>query len=462
MRINKRIMVAFVIVIAVAVVVMAFTSRLYISGIFDRYMEDYRHMLLEHWEYALESYYLQRGSWEEVDEIFLQRAKGRKAAGPLRQERTNYLGVAPGEELLLTDAEGRVVLDSAQERKGEILPADIREEGRPLFAGEEQVGILIMQPRVNRTLVPLEVQFSYSVLGAVFYGGLAALAVGALLSFLLTRQITRPLALLTNSAQRFARREFQHRVQLSGEDEIGELGRAFNLMAESIERNEKLRSSLVADVSHELRTPLTVLRGNFEALQAGKLKPTPELLSSLHDEVLRLGRLASDLEVINLAEAGKLPLNYQKVEVKDLLQRAGAVFQHEADERGLEFSIEVQENLQSWVLDEDRITQVFVNLLANAFKFTSDGGKVRLGARKKEGELILEVEDSGTGIPEKDLPFVFERFYKAGQGRDEGNGLGLSIALSFVEAHGGKIRAVNLDQGGSAFIFSLPPGKEEE
>lgn len=285
---------------------------------------------------------------------------------------------------------------------------------------------------------------------------------GAVLSYLLTRQITRPLALLAASAQKFARRDFRHRVQLKRKDEIGNLAEAYNLMAESIEKNEKLRGNLLADISHELRTPLTILRGNFEALQAGKTETTPELLSSLYDEVLRLGRLVNDLECINLAEAGKLPLHFREVEPALLIARAAAAFQHEANERKIVFTVDAAKDLLPWRLDEDRVTQVIINLLANAFKFTPAQGEIKLQTKVEKEGLIIEVSDSGPGIPEKALPYIFTRFYKSGKGRreadekGEGSGLGLSIAKSFVEAHGGTINARNRPEGGSVFSVTLP------
>ncbi len=443
-------------VIGVAVVVMAFTSRLYIGNIFDCYVEGYRSVLMEHWEQAFRSYYAyNRGSWEGVEDVLMHRPRGRMF-GPRGMDGGGYLGIIPGERLVLTDKQGRIVLDSLNERTGETLSLRILEQGTPIMYGGEQVGTLILQPQTAMTVMTMEEEFSHSVFWAVFWGGITALLAGAALSYLLTGQITRPLALLTASAQKFARRDFQHRVQLKRKDEIGNLAEAFNFMAESIEKNENLRSNLLADVSHELRTPLTILRGNFEALQAGKIEATPELLSSLYDEVLRLGRLVSDLESINLAEAGKLPLHCRDVELGALLSRATAAFQHEANERMIDFTLELEEGLKSWILDEDRITQVLINLLANAFKFTPDKGETKLQVREEKGNLVIEVQDSGPGIPEKDLPLVFERFYKSGKGRGDGSGLGLSIAKSFVEAHGGKINAYNRPEGGSIFSVTLP------
>jgi len=303
----------------------------------------------------------------------------------------------------------------------------------------------------------LEEQFAHSLLRGVLWGGLIALLVGALLGFFLAGQVTRPLARLTASARQFARRDFSHRLQLRQKDEVGKLASAFNLMAESIEKNEKLRRNLLADVSHELRTPLTILQGNFEALQSGQAQPSPELLSSLYDEVLRLGRLVSDMEAINVAEAGQLPLDLQPVEISALLHRAAGAFQFEAEERGIQLQIEIEPGVTTWTLDEDRMVQVLINLLGNAFKFTPDAGRIALQAHRNQQQLVISVVDSGPGISPDDLPFIFERFYKVSQGRGGGgSGLGLSIAKSFVEAHGGTIQAANLPTGGSVFSFSLP------
>jgi len=457
-KIRSKFFFAFILVIAVAVAVMAFTSRIYISNIFDRYVEGYRNVVLEQWEYLFISYYQDQGGWDGIENFLSKRpARGRGVTMPQGHMKGGTSGILPGERLLLTDKKGEIVLDSNLERTGDILPTSQMEQGHQLYLHEEEIGTLILHSQESTAALTLEEQFSQSIMWAVFWGGMIALLVGVTASLLLTRQITLPLAQLTASARRFAHRDFSHRVQLKRNDEVGNLADAFNIMATNIETNDNLRSNMMADVSHELRTPLTILRGNFEALQAGKVIATPELLSSLYDEVLRIGRLVNDLESINLAEAGKLLLRYKNVEVSDLLWKAAAAFQYEADERGIEFTVEVDRKVQSWFMDEDRMVQVLINLLANAFKFSPDKGKIELLAKEENGSLVVEVKDSGPGIPEEDLPFIFERFYKSSKGRGDGSGLGLSIAKSFVETHGGNIQAYNIHGRGSAFFVTLPP-----
>ncbi len=451
---------AFIIVIAVAVLAMAFTSRLFIGNVFERYSQGYRTVVVEQWEYVFRSYYQRHGSWEGVEQLLTQRTRGRgpMPATPQGQAKGGTRGVLPGEGLILADPGGRVLLDSDAETAGEALSEDLLDQGVPIVVENETVGILVMHSQEVQAVQTLEEQFNHSMILGVFWGGIVALLAGAVLSFLLSGQVTRPLAQLTSSALKYARRDYRHRLQLKREDEVGKLAQAFNQMADSLEKNEKVRRNLLADVSHELRTPVTILQGNFEALQSGKAEPTPQRLSSLYDEVLRLGRLVSDMEAINLAEAGKLPLDRRYVDLAALVARAAGAFQHEADERNISFQIEMVPETGRWYLDEDRLVQVLINLLANAFKFTPDGGEIILRARQEGRGLSIDVLDSGPGIPPGELPFLFERFYKVSQGRGGGSGLGLSIAKSFVEAHGGSIHAANRPQGGGIFSFTLPPG----
>ncbi len=458
MQIRSRLMAAFIVVIAIAVGMMGFASMNYIDEIFARYAEEYRSTFAEQWGFIFLSYYLNTGSWEGVESVLDHRGRwGLGSPGTRGQMAGGMRGTLPGERLLLADAEGRVVLDSKDELAGESLGSRQLERGYPLEINGRTVGVLLFEPTAPGGIATLEEQFSRSLLAAVAWGVALALLVGAVLSFVVSGQVARPVDRLIHSARRFAQRDFGHRVKMERGDEVGKLGEAFNYMAESIEESERLRTNLLADVAHELRTPLTVLRGNFESMQSGKLQPTPEILSSLYDEVLRLNRLVRDLEAVNLAEAGSLSLQRREVNVESLLSRVAHAFQHEANQRGIDFSVEVGEKGQSWTLDEDRFMQVVINLLANAFRATPDDGIVSLRSEQKGGDLQLEVGDSGPGIPEEDLPFIFDRFYRAGSGRrEEGSGLGLSIARSFVEAHGGTLKATNRPEGGTLFTVTLP------
>jgi signal transduction histidine kinase len=230
-------------------------------------------------------------------------------------------------------------------------------------------------------------------------------------------------------------------------------------MAESLERNEKLRRNLTADTAHELRTPLAILRGNLESLQEGVVQPSPEIIMSLHDEVVRISRLVNDMQDLSLAEAGELHLNRHPLKVEDLVERVMIPFSGEAQNRGIHFSVNLPQNLPVLSVDADKIVQVLINLLGNALRYTPEGGGVELSVRDDGGMVTFFVRDTGPGIEPGELGNIFERFYRIDHSRSRsggGAGLGLAIAKGLVEAHGGKIWAESNSGEGSRFAFTIP------
>ncbi len=242
-------------------------------------------------------------------------------------------------------------------------------------------------------------------------------------------------------------------------DEWRELGEAFNEMAGQLAKNEEVRQALVADVAHELRTPLTILQGELESIQEGVTQPNEEVILKLTDEVYRLKRLVNDLQQLSLAEAGKLPLHKQPVQIKELIQRISENFHWLADEKQITLRYDgIPEDV--WIeLDRDRITQVVVNLVGNALRHTPQHGLVAITGYEEDDCFIFRVSDNGPGIPKDVLPFIFERFYKRDPSRsrsESGTGLGLSIAKGYVEAHGGSITVASEINKGTTFTVILP------
>jgi signal transduction histidine kinase len=218
-----------------------------------------------------------------------------------------------------------------------------------------------------------------------------------------------------------------------------------------------MRRNLTADIAHELRTPLAVLRGNLESLQAGITPAAPETIAPLHDEVIRISKLVKDMETLALAETGNLRLNPQPIHLHHLLEQlAPAII--DAENRHLQVVIKTPNDLPPIQVDGDRILQVLLNLLQNAIAHSPAGGKIAVQAEKAGEEICISVSDQGPGIPPDQLPYIFERFYRADKSRSRregGMGLGLAIARSYVEAHGGRIWAESTPAG-STFYFTLP------
>ncbi len=308
---------------------------------------------------------------------------------------------------------------------------------------------------------PIQVGFVRGVnqaLGlALVVAGLAAL----LLTAALSRRIIRPVEELTLAAQAMATGDLSRRVTVRAPDEIGSLGRAFNSMADSLQRVEGLRRTLVSDVAHELRTPLTNIRGYLEALRDGVARPDARMIDSLHEEALLLNRLIDDLQDLALAEAGQLRLQREPTDLAAVVEQAVSAALPRIEAKGVSCSYELPPDLPPVVIDAERIGQVLRNLLNNALTHTPAGGTISVTAEVEgAGELVaVSVCDTGCGITAEDLPLIFERFYRADRSRNRatgGAGLGLSIVRQLVEAHGGSVRVTSEPGRGSCFTFTLP------
>lgn len=233
-------------------------------------------------------------------------------------------------------------------------------------------------------------------------------------------------------------------------------------------RLDKLRKDFIANVSHELRTPISMLQGYSEAIVddiADTKEAKNELAQIIHEESLRMGRLVNELLDLARMEAGQIQLNLEKTAIESYAKRVVNKFKSLATDNGIELSLSLDIDVAEAIFDPDRIEQVFTNLIDNALRHTSEGGKVHVTIANRENELYVEIEDSGSGIPEEDLPFVFERFYKADKSRvrnqeKKGTGLGLSIVKHLIDAHHGVILVKSKLNQGTAFSFRLPQNKQ--
>jgi two-component system, OmpR family, sensor histidine kinase BaeS len=315
--------------------------------------------------------------------------------------------------------------------------------------GTAEIRFPIAEPAAERQV---EDALRRTVVVGSILAGLVALAVGTLVA----RRVTRPLKQLTAAAGAMQRGDRAARAGITAEPaELGELGRAFDTMADTVQREDELRRNLTADVAHELRTPVTIVQGELEALLDGIADPTPERLSSLNDEVLRLGRIIDDLGTLSAADAAGLRLERAPVDLAAVAAGAAGALRPMAEAAGVTLTTTLgPARLEG---DAARLDQIARNLIANAVKFTPSGGTVTVRVAAENGAVILEVADTGPGIPADELPDVFDRFWRGTAARaTSGSGVGLAVVRELVTAHGGTVSGTSPPGGGARFTVELP------
>ncbi|MFD0617735.1 sensor histidine kinase [Paenibacillus sp. GCM10027629] len=293
-------------------------------------------------------------------------------------------------------------------------------------------------------------------------------AIGLIFSFWLSGVLTHPLKKLIAAIERVAQGDLKVKVPVDTKDEYGKVAQTFNDMTFRLREAEEARRRLVADVAHELRTPLSVMQLKLENYQQAGHDISPEMLLRLHDEVIRLNQLVDDLHVLSLAEAGRLSLDRKPLDLSAHLERIVDDVRYEVEENGLDIRLCTNSRPVTMMVDARRITQVFINLLTNAIRYTPRGGKitVKIEDRVVDRKAIfacVSVIDTGIGIPAEELPHLFDRFYRVEEARSRhtgGTGLGLSIVHHFVRAHGGFIRVASQPDEGTIFTVYLPKGNE--
>lgn len=298
-------------------------------------------------------------------------------------------------------------------------------------------------------------------LEASFLAGLLGIVVAVGVSLVVAERVTRPLRRLADSARTARPGSGAFPVQPEDDAEIRDLSEALTRMTERLHAEDAARRNLFADVAHELRHPVTLIRGKLEMIQDGVVPMTPESISGLEDEVIRLGRLLGDLQDLSLAEVGVLSLKLQPMSLQAQLEMVRENFEPVAAGKSITLAFDVMP-LPVTMADPDRVRQILANLLSNAIRHTPEGGSIRIAAATTGERMEVTVTDSGPGLASEDLPHIFDRFYRADKSRTRatgGAGLGLPIALSLARLHGGDIAAGNSEGGGARFRLTLPVTK---
>lgn len=441
-----RLAAAFAGVGIAAAAITAILVNLAFGDRFTAYLQDQRHVRQEQLVAALTESYERLGRWDPAD---LQGLAS--------------LALMDGGTVRLEDPSGRTVWEPTATGSGAGMAQMHRQMmgGGPLgpaqrleiVVGGSVVGTVIVRfPEPGG--LPQDLSFRDSVNRLLLLGGVVAGLLALVLGIVLARRATAPAKELTETARALAAGDRSQRVSHEADDELGQMAKAFNAMADTIEEEDRLRRAFASDIAHELRTPLAIIRSQIEAMQDGVVTSSGDSLGSLHEEVLRLSRLVADLETLASAEAAGFSLEPRRVRLDELVTASATEFAGPYESAGVALRTELSP--VEATVDPTRIHQVLSNLLSNALKFTHAGGRVRVELVQENGQAVLSVADDGPGIAADELPHIFERFFRGRSARARGSGIGLTVVRELVRAHGGEIEVSSQTDRGSTFTVRLP------
>ncbi len=459
---RAKILLALVASVVVALLVSSALSRLALHRGFVQFLEQQEEHQLELLQPELAALYRRSGGWEALAHdprrwmrwLALQRPEGVRPPEGGRPEDRGRPPRDPARHLWRR----LFVLDANREwvagaRSGD--PAEARMV--PVEVSGATVGWVGFRP-TGRVVAPEGQRFLELQRRSLAVALVLALGVAGGLGVWLARNLARPVGRVGETVAALTAGDFSARTGLERRDELGQLARHVDRLAETLEANRTARRRWTADVAHELRTPVAILRGELAAVNDGVRPLSNETLASLGEEVRHLGRLVDDLQTLALADAGALDVRYERFDAADLTRHVLESFGDRLADSGLSLDAHLPERLALHA-DPQRIRQLLQNLLENACRYTAAGGTVRLVLKAVGGEAEWTIEDSAPGVPGDQRARLFERFYRGEGSRGRsggGSGLGLAICREIIAAHGGRIEADDSPLGGLRILTRLP------
>ncbi|MBQ5682723.1 MAG: HAMP domain-containing protein [Peptococcaceae bacterium] len=445
MRLTSKISLILVVMVLVTGCLIGVLCIENINDALDEYLYETHEVMLNDWAHTFVAYYTYNGNnWDGVENL-------------------GHVAELKQSGVVLSNLNGRVLYHYDDAYIGRQVPQEIYSRGYILRVDNQVIGILYPAALFSDTFMQLEQNFVKSTMVAVvkgaFFTSLFAIIIGMALSI----HIVHPVRELTRAAKRMAKGNFEEPLPIYSTDEIGDLSRSFNTMAQEIEHGIEMREQMMADTSHELRTPLTVLASKLEfSLEQNKPLETEEIVV-LYDEVIRLKGLVNELQDLSKLEAGHAVLDKTLIKFADYFEDFAVLLDAEAESRNMTLEVNLKEAPEYCYADPKRLKQIVLNLVNNAFRYTPEGGTVTIIAKEQDGDFLFSVQDTGMGIAPEDVNKIFDRFYRTDRSRDResgGSGLGLAITKALVDAHGGWIKVDSQLNAGTTFTVMLPGWKD--
>ena len=350
--------------------------------------------------------------------------------------------------LILLDQEKEVIIGTKE------LPENLIQI--PINFEQEVVGTLALLPS-NQLFESIDLQFADAQRQALYLSGFVALLIAAIISLILTQNISGPIRKLARATRSLISGEFKTRVNIKNKDELGKLSRDFNILAKTLDKEAEAADKWLADISHELRTPLAILKSELEAIEDGIREFDEETLNSLTHEVKRINTLVNDLYELSLSDLGAMKYQMVETDIKANIESSIESFRDRYREAEIDIRIDLDE-VGTILGDQHRLTQLFTNLLENTLKYTDGPGTLKISMQGIDNKIIISFADSAPGVDEETLDKIFDRFYRVELSRSRemgGAGLGLSICSEIVDAHSGSIKAKQSSIGGLEILITF-------
>jgi len=443
LKLTTKLVLAFLLISMVSSGIIVLFTRVATNREFEKFVSDrYRSELVD----ELARYYQRNQTWDGVDREFKQFGRD---SNNHDYDRPLYFSIA--------EPDGKIVVAGTDRKLGEILSMEELSHCLPIQVDNKIIGVLLLAASPDRN--PMEDEFLRRLNGSIFLSAVGTIIVALLLGVLLSRSITRPIRELTKATHAMAGGNLNQTVNVRSRDEIGELAKSFNKMSSDLSRSFNLRKQMTADIAHELRTPLSLIIGHAEGVHDGVLEPNHENFEIIREEAERLEHLVNDLRTLSLADAGELSVDFQPVNINDLMSDVYTHYISLFNQHHITLNLKPAPVILKANLDPSRFSQVLNNILDNALRYTPEGGSVEMETAQVENKIRISIQDNGEGVTPEIAAHLFDRFYRADEARnrnDGGSGLGLAIAKSIIEMHNGKIWAESEKGRGLRMVIELP------
>lgn len=445
--IRKRLSILFVVCSIAAIMLVTFFVNATINNTFDQYMVDIQNKRYERIVSYFQEVYKREGRWTENSgvELIHEAYMSNYCLTLLDANKKTIWGMDPN------DIKNRLHLNTMNVKDKGVYNSKTFE----INVDDKVVGYVDIGQYLPVLLSQEDINFKISVNKSIVVSGLVTLIIIISISLYFSKQFSTPIKEVASMSVNLSKGYFDTKSSTESDiEELEDLRKSVNILAEKLKNQDMLRKRLVSDISHEIRTPLNVLQNNLEAMIDEILPVSKERLNYLNEEVVRFGRLLNNLDVLKEFESESISLNFETVYLDALIQAIYEDFNMAAKHKYIKFDYNIQPHQNYQITgDKDKLKQVFINLISNALKFTQENGQIYINMYTDNENIIVEVEDNGIGIKKEDLPFIFERLYRGDKSRHEieGNGMGLTIVKNILQLHSAGIDVESKEGEGTCF-----------